>query len=46
MPQRLPKDVTIEEIAELIQSLNPTDMDELLNSFLDTETKEKLKALL
>lgn len=44
--QRLPDDVTIEEIGELIQSLDETDMSELVEVFLDDETKEKLKKTL
>jgi hypothetical protein len=41
--QRLPNDVTIEEIGQLIQSLDDTDMAELADTWLDDETKEKLK---
>lgn len=41
--QRLLTDVTIEEIGQLIQSLNDTDMDELFDVFLDDDTKQKLK---
>lgn len=42
MPPLL-KDVTIEEIANLIKSLNPPDMDELVNTWLDDRTKKMLK---
>jgi hypothetical protein len=41
--QRLPENVTIEEIGQLIQSLNDTDTAELVDVFLDDDTKEKLK---
>lgn len=44
--QRLPNDVTIEEIGQLIQSLSSIDMDELVDTFLDDETRAKLKARL
>lgn len=41
--QRLLKDITIEEIGQLIQSLNDVDMEELFEHFLDNDTKKKLK---
>ncbi|MEO7397378.1 MAG: hypothetical protein ABIW84_02335 [Ilumatobacteraceae bacterium] len=44
--QRLPDDVTIEEIGQLIQSLNSIDMDELVDTHLDDKTRAELKARL
>lgn len=41
--QRLPDDVTIEEIGQLVKSLNEQDTAELVDVFLDDATKEKLK---
>lgn len=41
--QPLLKDVTIEEIGQLIQSLNDSDIAELVDVFLDDESKKKLK---
>lgn len=41
--QSLLKDITIEEIGQLIQSLNDSDTAELVDVFLDDESKEKLK---
>jgi len=42
----LPNDITIEEIGQLIKSCDPVDMEELVTTWLDDETKAKLKALL
>jgi hypothetical protein len=41
--QRLPKDVTIEEIGQLVKSLDERDTAELVDVWLDADTKEKLK---
>jgi hypothetical protein len=41
--QRLPEDVTIEEIGQLVQSLDESDTAELVGVWLDDDTKEKLK---
>jgi hypothetical protein len=41
--QRLPKDVTIEEIGQLVNSLDERDTAELVDVFLDDSAKEKLK---
>ena len=46
MKQRLPNDVTIEEIGDLLKSLNEVDMEELVNFWLDNPTKLKLKKVL
>ena len=41
--QRLLNDITIEEIGQLIKSLKDDEMTELFHTWLDDETKEKLK---
>ncbi len=42
LTQRLPEDVTIEEIGDLVKSLNETDTYEMIDCFLDDATKLKL----
>jgi hypothetical protein len=41
--QRLSEDVTIEEIGQLVKSLDERDTTELVDVWLDDDTKEKLK---
>ena len=41
--QRLHNDITIEEIGQLVKSLTEDEMDEMINHWIDDETKEKLK---